>query len=47
MVGDRPGLRGVKANRSRSGWSFCCPLEHRKKSAPAVIWVNDEVWVSV
>ena len=42
-----PGLRGVKANRFRGGWSFFCPLEHRKKNAPAAIWVNDEGWISV
>ena len=42
-----PGLRGVKPNRSKSGWSFFCPLEHRKKSAPAAIWVNDDGWISV
>jgi len=42
-----PGLRGVKANRIRGGWSFFCPLEHRKKNAPAAIWVNDEGWISV
>ena len=42
-----PGLRGVKANRIRGGWSFFCPLEHRKKDAPAAIWVNDEGWISV
>ena len=42
-----PGLRGVKANRVQRGWSFFCPLEHRKKNAPAAIWVNDEGWISV
>ena len=42
-----PGLRGVKDNRIRGGWSFFCPLEHRKKNAPAVIWVNDQGWISV
>ena len=42
-----PGLRGVKDNRIRGGWSFFCPLEHRKKNAPAAIWVNDEGWISV
>ena len=42
-----PGLRGVRPNRSQSGWSFFCPLEHRKKSAPAAIWVNEEGWISV
>ena len=42
-----PGLRGVKANRARGGWSFLCPLDHRKKSAPAAIWVNDDGWISV
>ena len=42
-----PGLRGVKDNRVRGGWSFFCPLEHRKKNAPAAIWVNDEGWISV
>ena len=41
------GLHGVKANRIRGGWSFFCPLEHRKKNAPAAIWVNDEGWISV
>ena len=30
-----PDLRGVKPNRSKNGWSFFCPLEHRKKNAPA------------
>ena len=33
-----PGLRGVKPNRGRAGWSFHCPLDHRKESAPASIW---------
>ena len=42
-----PCLRGVKPNRSKDGWSFFCPLDHRKKNAPAVIWVNDEGWISV
>lgn len=42
-----PGLRGVKDNRVRGGWTFFCPLEHRKKNAPAAIWVNDEGWISV
>ena len=42
-----PGLQGVKANRARGGWSFLCPLEHRKKTAPASIWVNDDGWISV
>ena len=42
-----PGLYGVKPDRSKRGWSFFCPLEHRKKSAPAAIWVNDEGWVAV
>ena len=42
-----PGLRGVKPNRSRGGWSFSCPLDHRKKNAPAVIWVTDDGWISV
>ncbi len=42
-----PDLRGVKPNRSKNGWSFFCPLEHRKKNAPAAIWVNDEGWISV
>ena len=42
-----PDLRGVKPNRSKTGWSFFCPLEHRKKNAPAAIWVNDEGWISV
>lgn len=42
-----PGLRGVRENRIRGGWSFFCPLEHRKKNAPAAIWVNDEGWISV
>ena len=42
-----PSLRGVKANRIRGGWSFFCPLEHRKKDAPAAIWVNEEGWISV
>ena len=42
-----PGLRGVKPNRARDGWTFYCPLEHRKKSAPAAIWVNSEGWISV
>ena len=42
-----PGLHGVKPNRSQRGWSFFCPLEHRKKQAPAAIWVNDEGWISV
>lgn len=42
-----PGLHGVKVNRARGGWSFFCPLEHRKKNAPAAIWVNDEGWISV
>ncbi len=42
-----PGLRGVKDNRIRGGWSFFCPLQHRKKNAPAASWVNDEGWISV
>ena len=42
-----PGLHGVKPNRARGGWSFFCPLKHRKKNAPAAIWVNDEGWISV
>ena len=42
-----PDLRGVKPNRSKTGWSFFCPLEHRKKNAPAAIWVNAEGWISV
>ena len=42
-----PGLHGVKPDRSQNGWSFFCPLEHRKKSAPAAIWVNKEGWISV
>ena len=42
-----PSLRGVRDNRVRGGWSFFCPLEHRKKNAPAAIWVNDEGWISV
>ena len=42
-----PGLRGVKANRFRGGWSFFCPLEHRKERAPAAIWVNDEGWIAI
>ena len=42
-----PGLRGVKSNRSKDGWSFFCPLDHRKKNAPAAIWVNHEGWISV
>ena len=42
-----PDLSGVKPNRSKSGWSFFCPLEHRKKNAPAAIWVNDEGWIVV
>ena len=42
-----PSLRGVKQSRSQRGWSFFCPLEHRKKNAPAEIWVNDEGWISV
>ncbi len=37
-----PNLRGVKSNRSKTGWNFFCPLEHRKKNAPAAIWVNGE-----
>ena len=42
-----PGLHGVKPNRGRDGWSFYCPLDHRKQTAPAAIWVNDDGWVSV
>ena len=42
-----PSLRGVKENRARGGWSFFCPLEHRKQNAPAAIWVTDEGWISV
>lgn len=42
-----PELRGVKPNSIKGGWSFFCPLEHRKKNAPAAIWVNDEGWVTV
>lgn len=49
LIVDRilPGLTGVGPNRSKGGWSFFCPLAHRKKNAPAVIWVNDEGWISV
>ena len=42
-----PNLRGVKPNRTRGGWNFFCPLEHRKTNAPAAIWVNDQGWISV
>ena len=42
-----PGLRGVKPNRIKGGWTFFCPLEHRKQHAPAAIWVNDEGWITV
>ena len=42
-----PGLHGVKPDRGRDGWSFHCPLDHRKKTAPAAIWVNDDGWISV
>ena len=42
-----PGLTGVKTNSAKGGWSFHCPLEHRKKNAPAAIWVNEEGWISV
>ena len=42
-----PGLRGVKENRLRGGWDFFCPLDHRKKNAPAAIWVNDEGWIAI
>ena len=42
-----PGLRGVKPNRTKGGWSFHCPLEHRKRNAPAAIWVNQDGWISV
>jgi hypothetical protein len=42
-----PSLHGVKPNRSQRGWSFFCPLDHRKKNAAAAIWVNDEGWISV
>ena len=42
-----PGLRGVKPNRIQGGWISFCPLEHRKRTAPAAIWVNDEGWISV
>ena len=41
-----PGLHGVKPNRGRDGWSFYCPLDHRKQNAPAAIWVNDDGWIS-
>ena len=40
-----PGLHGVKPNRGRDGWSFHCPLDHRKQNAPAAIWVNDDGWI--
>lgn len=40
-------MRGAEDNRIRGGWSFFCPLEHRKKNASAAIWVNDEGWISV
>ena len=42
-----PGLRGVKPNRPKGGWSFFCPLDRRKQNAPAAIWVNDDGWISV
>ena len=42
-----PGLHGVKPNRGRDGWSFYCPLDHRKQNAPAAIWVNDDGWISI
>ena len=42
-----PGLTGVRPNRIKGGWSFHCPLEHRKKNAPAAIWVNADGWISV
>ena len=42
-----PGLHGVRPSRSKGGWSFFCPLEHRKQNAPAAIWVNDEGWIGV
>ena len=42
-----PGLRGVKPDRIKGGWTFFCPLEHRKKNAPAAIWVNEAGWISV
>ena len=42
-----PSLSGVKPNRSKDGWAFFCPLDHRKKNAPAAIWVNAEGWISV
>ena len=42
-----PGLHGVKPDRGRDGWSFHCPLDHRKQNAPAAIWVSDDGWISV
>ena len=42
-----PSLSGVKPNRSQDGWAFFCPLDHRKKNAPAAIWVNDDGWIRV
>lgn len=49
LIVDRilPMLSGVRPNRSKGGWSFFCPLEHRKKNAPAAIWVNDEGWIGI
>ena len=42
-----PSLNGVREQRSRSGWSFFCPLAHRKRDASAVIWVDGDGWIRV
>ena len=43
-----PGLHvALSPIAAGDGWSFFCPLDHRKKNAPAAIWVNDEGWISV
>ena len=42
-----PELQGVRSGRSSTEWTFYCPLEHRKRNASAVIWLDDEGWISV
>ena len=42
-----PHLRGVRPGRRSTEWTFHCPLEHRKSNASAVIWLDEEGWISV
>jgi len=41
-----PELQGVRPGRSSREWTFYCPLEHRKRNPSAVIWVDEEGWIS-